>query len=302
MNNILILGAGLMQEPAIDSAHELGYAVTVFDGNPNAHCKDKCDVFEKVDLKYTEEVVQKAVELHSKTPFAAVFTAGTDFSYAVSSVAKACNLLAHPVEASKKASDKILMRACFEKYTVPSPKYLEVSTQTNDDELLKFVSAINFPLVVKPCDNMGSRGCRLVSTLEELRFGIDDAMQYSKTSRVIVEQYMEGPEFSIDALVYNNEVTITGFADRHIFYPPYFIEMGHSMPTNIDKKNYNELIKTFVKGISALGLQHGAAKADIKLTSTGPMVGEIAARLSVTCLVGPFLMRLDSILLSRDSY
>ncbi len=280
MERILILGAGLMQEPAINSAHELGYQVVVFDGNFNAYCKKSCDVFEVIDLKDTDAIVERAQQIHSEAPLSAVFTAGTDFSLAVSTVAQACNLYAHSVESAKNASDKILMRSCFEKHGVPSPKFLEVTESTTNSELMNFVALVEYPIVVKPCDNMGARGCRLARNENELRDGITDAMQYSKTSRVIVEEYMEGSEFSIDALVYNNEITITGFADRHIFYPPYFIEMGHSMPTDINTKHYNELLKTFVKGIHALGLTHGVAKADIKLTKKGPMVGEIAARLS----------------------
>ncbi len=280
MKSILILGAGLMQEPAIDAAHQLGYNVTVFDGNNNAYCKAKCEHFENLDLKYTDLLVKRAFELHSKDPFAAVFTAGTDFSFAVASIAKACNLPAHSVEAAKNASDKIVMRSCFEQAGVPSPKFFEVSKTTSLESINTFVASVSYPLVVKPCDNMGARGCRLARDEQELNESIKDAIMYSKTGRAIVEEYMEGPEFSIDALVCNGEVTITGFADRHIFYPPYFIEMGHSIPTNIEKDNYEKLVKTFVKGIHSLGLTHGAAKADIKLTKTGPMVGEIAARLS----------------------
>ncbi len=280
MNHILILGAGLMQEPAIKSAHELGFSVTVFDGNPDAYCKDMCEVFEVIDLIRTEDLVQRAKELHNVQSFSAVFTAGTDFSFAVSSVASALQLPAHTVQASINASDKIIMRSCFEKAGVPSPKFLEIAKDTSSDTINTFVASTTYPIVVKPCDNMGGRGCRLVRTKDELDEAVRTAIQYSKSSRAILEEYMEGPEFSIDALVFNNEVTITGFADRHIFFPPYFIEMGHSIPTDIDSKKYNELIKTFVKGINALGLTHGAAKADIKYTKNGPMVGEIAARLS----------------------
>ncbi len=280
MKHILILGAGLMQEPAIDAAHELGFDVTVFDGNSNAYCKNKAEHFEVIDLKYTEKLVSRALELHEIKAFSAIFTAGTDFSFAVSSVAHACGLAAHSVEAAKNASDKVIMRSCFDAAGVPSPQYIEVTTNTIDSDIMQFVNTINYPIVVKPCDNMGARGCRLVQTKQELFEAIDDAIRYSKTGRAIVEEYMDGPEFSIDALVYNGEVTITGFADRHIFYPPYFIEMGHSMPTSITGQSYNELVSTFVKGIRALGLTHGAAKADLKLTKKGVMVGEIAARLS----------------------
>ncbi len=280
MKRVLILGAGTMQEPAIDSAHELGYDVVVFDGNSDAYCKHKCEEFYVIDLKCTEEIVSKALELHNKNPISAVFTAGTDFSFAVSSVAKECNIYAHSIEAAKNASDKIIMRTCFEKHGVPSPKFFEIDTSTTKNKIKDFTETLQYPVVVKPCDNMGARGCRLVRDSDELESAIDDAIKYSRTNRAIIEEYMEGPEFSIDALVFNNEITITGFADRHIFYPPYFIEMGHSMPTNIDAKHYKELIETFVQGIRALGLHHGAAKADIKLTHKGPMIGEIAGRLS----------------------
>ncbi|MCR5698505.1 MAG: hypothetical protein K6G52_02560, partial [Treponemataceae bacterium] len=74
--------------------------------------------------------------------------------------------------------------------------------------------------------------------------------------------------------------TITGFAERHIYYPPYFIEMGHTMSAELTKDEYNCLRNEFVKAVHALGLTQGVAKADIKLTSKGAMIGEIAARLS----------------------
>ena len=138
----------------------------------------------------------------------------------------------------------------------------------------------SFPLVVKPVDNMGGRGCRMVRSKAELSEAVSVAVQFSRTRRAILEEYMPGREFSIDALVFDGEVTITGFADRHIYYPPYFIEMGHTMSTVLDEKDWCALVKTFRDGIKALGLTHGAAKADIKLTPSGPMIGEIAARLS----------------------
>ena len=91
---------------------------------------------------------------------------------------------------------------------------------------------------------------------------------------------MDGPEFSIDSLVFEDKLVITGFADRHIYYPPYFIEMGHTMPTEFSEEERNKVIKAFAKGVKALGLSCGAAKGDMKLTSNGAMIGEIAARLS----------------------
>jgi biotin carboxylase len=60
--------------------------------------------------------------------------------------------------------------------------------------------------------------------------------------------------------------------------------MGHTMPTVIAPEQQTAILETFCAGVRALGLTDGesigAAKGDIKLTSKGPMIGEIAARLS----------------------
>lgn len=279
--SILILGAGLMQKPAILSAKSLGLKVFLIDANPDAVCVPLADVFKKIDLKSREEIAEYAIELKDKENLISVFTAGTDFSASVSYACEKANLLSHSFKAALNASEKTLMRESFEKANVPSPKFTKISEE-NYFEVLKdeFISKLNFPLVVKPVDNMGARGCRMIRNKEELQFGINEAIKYSRSKNCILEEYMEGPEFSIDALVYNGTMTITGFADRHIFYPPYFIEMGHTMPTCVSKDKYDELLKTFALGVKALGLTCGAAKADIKYTKDGPMIGEIAARLS----------------------
>ena len=65
--------------------------------------------------------------------------------------------------------------------------------------------------------------------------------------RAILEEYMDGPEFSIDSLVYNGTITITGFADRHIYYPPYFIEMGHTLPSAVSEEQKSILFEEFKK-------------------------------------------------------
>jgi hypothetical protein len=123
-----------------------------------------------------------------------------------------------------------------------------------------------------------------VDSIEEFQKAAAEALRFSRSGRAIVEAFMEGPEFSVDAIVYHGEITICGLADRHIFFPPYFIEMGHTMPTVLAPEQQAAILETFCAGVRALGLAGthsiGAAKGDIKLTPQGPMIGEIAARLS----------------------
>ncbi len=280
--NILILGAGLMQKPAILSAKEAGFTVHVIDADDKAVSIPHADVFKKIDLKDKDGILAYAKELKaSEEGLAAVFTAGTDFSASVSYVCEALGLPAHSFQAAVNASEKTVMRECFKKAEVPSPEFCRVGkADVNESLLTKILEKMNFPLVVKPVDNMGARGCRMVRNEIEFLPAVKCAVECSRTGFAIVEEYMEGPEYSIDALVYNGTFTVTGFAVRHIKYPPYFIEVGHTMPAELEKKVHDELISVFALGAKALGLTRGAAKADIKYTSRGPMIGEIAGRLS----------------------
>ena len=280
--NILILGAGLMQKPAILSAKEEGYTVCVIDADDKAVAIPFADTFRKIDLKDKDGILAYAQELkNSPDGLAAVFTAGTDFSASVSYVCEKLGLPAHSYQAATNASVKTQMRQCFLESGVPSPAFIKVGKEDlNENLLAKCLEKMDFPFVVKPVDNMGARGCRMVRSEKEFLPALQIATQVSRSGFAIVEEYMDGPEFSIDALVYNGTFTVTGFAIRHIHYPPYFIEVGHTMPAILDKNTHDQLISVFALGAKSLDLTCGAAKADIKFTKKGPMIGEIAGRLS----------------------
>jgi biotin carboxylase len=274
---LLILGAGVMQGPAIKTAKDLGLEAVVVDGDPNAPLAAEADRFEQVDLKDRLKIEAFAKVLQSEEgALAGVMTAGTDFSASVAWTAEKLGLPGISYETALDASDKERMRERFKEHDVPSPAFTVFSGELESPESVPFP----FPVVVKPVDNMGGRGCRRVDASAELAEAVESARQFSRSGRVIVEEYMEGPEFSIDAIVYRGDITLCGIADRHIFFPPYFIEMGHTMPTAFSEQDQAALVDVFIRGIRALGIDNGAAKGDIKLTKRGPMIGEIAARLS----------------------
>ncbi|MDR0602158.1 MAG: ATP-grasp domain-containing protein, partial [Treponema sp.] len=299
--SILILGAGIMQGPAIRTAKEMGLFTVAADGDPLAACASMADRFECVDLKDREGMEKLARSLLSdsgakfgalpKTRLGGIMTAGTDFSTTVAWVAERLGFPGIPYEAALNASDKGRMRSCFKKAGIPSPDFIIITKVPEKDIAGAPVTGadaaergLSYPVVVKPVDNMGGRGCRRADNFDELREAAADALRFSRSGRAIVESFMEGPEFSVDAVVYRGEITICGLADRHIFFPPYFIEMGHTMPTRLESGRQRMLLAAFDAGVRALGIAGenccGAAKGDIKLTPSGPMIGEIAARLS----------------------
>ncbi len=275
--SILILGAGVMQLPALRWAQKQGWKVYVADGNPSAPGVGFADHFIPVDLTDIEGMISAARKIQRSEGLHGVFTAGTDFSYTVARVAEALELPGVRPEVALNASHKHRMRSVFAKNGVPSPRFAELSPEDNINPALE---ELDLPLVVKPVDNMGARGIRRVDTLSEYARAVYEARRFSRTGTVIVEEYVPGPEFSIDALVIEGEIHFTGIADRHIYFPPYFIEMGHTIPTKYNGKIVEAIKSAFSEAVRALDIRTGAAKGDVKWDGHRAVIGEIAARLS----------------------
>ncbi|NOY09081.1 MAG: ATP-grasp domain-containing protein [Spirochaetes bacterium] len=275
--NILILGGGIMQLPAIRIAKRKGWKVFLADADSKAPGIDIADEFVNVDLKDRDGMLKAARNIRIKNGLDGIFTAGTDFSTTVAWVAEKMNLPGIPYDVAAAATDKSRMRSVFKDNNVPSPAFLYVK---KDDNLQKVTEVLDFPLVVKPVDNMGARGVRRVNNGYELKNAVDDAYKNSRSGKVIIESYITGPELSLDAIVYKGRITVCGIADRHICFPPYFVEMGHTMPSVMGRKYLKEAVDVFKRGVKAIGIDNGAAKGDIKISSGGAVVGEIAARLS----------------------
>jgi isopentenyl diphosphate isomerase/L-lactate dehydrogenase-like FMN-dependent dehydrogenase/biotin carboxylase len=274
---IMVIGGGLLQVPVIQAAQKMGHQVIVTDYNPNAIGMKYADIPIVMSTRDIEGSVRAAKSQNEITPISAVLTVGTDASVTVAAVAGALNLPGIKYEDAVSATNKIKMRMRFKERAIPCPNFLPVWSLS---DAKKACEILGFPIVIKPSDNMGARGVMRIDNKNQ----IADAFRFSKSAspsgEIIVEEYMEGPELSIDAVIYNGEITITGVADRIIEHPPYFIETGHNMPSNLDHKTQDEACEVMKKGIKALGITTGCAKGDIKITKDGPMIGELAARLS----------------------
>lgn len=263
-----------MQIPAIRTAKENEWRCIVADRDQDAPGALLADRFEKIDLKDYEEIYQRAREIKDGEGLDGIFTAGTDFSYSVAYTAEKLGLPGIPAQTALGASNKSVMRELFRRNGIPSPRF----TTADSDEDAE--PDIRFPVVVKPVDNMGARGVKMAENNSELSETLPKAISFSRSGKAIIEEFIKGNEYSLDAVIDRGEITVTGFADRHISFRPYFVEMGHTIPTAAPLPVRKAVIDVFKRGIKALGINHGAAKGDIFYGPEGAVIGEIAARLS----------------------
>ncbi|MGQ9630998.1 MAG: alpha-hydroxy-acid oxidizing protein [bacterium] len=274
---LMIIGGGIMQVPAIKIAKGMGLGVIVTDYNPNAPGLPLADIPVIMSTKDIEGSVRAAKDLAGKGRIDGVMTVGTDASMTVAAVANALGLPGIKFESAQAATNKIKMRERFAEHGVPSPRFRGVWTF---QEAHAASQEIGFPLVVKPADNMGARGVSKVSDGDDLFRAFRHAKLYSPSGEIVVEEYMEGEELSIDALVFDGQVFFAGIADRIIRFPPYFVEIGHTLPSAQPKEAIEDAKEVMRRGIKALGIDLGAAKGDIKITKSGAKIVELAARLS----------------------
>ncbi|MFQ5672727.1 MAG: alpha-hydroxy-acid oxidizing protein [Nitrospinales bacterium] len=275
--HLLIIGGGVFQVPLIKAAREMGLKVVVTDYNADAPGMLPADFPLVVSTRNINLTVNAAREFHRECPLDGVMTVGTDASQTVAAVANALSLPGIPFEVAERATDKIKMRRCLRENGVAVPDFRPVWTF---EEAHQAVREMALPLVIKPCDNMGARGVKKIQQAEDLTAAFYEAKEQSVSGNLIVEEFMDGPELSLDALVFDNHIEITGIADRIIERSPYFVEVGHTMPSDLPRARQEEAAQLFQAGIRALGIDIGAAKGDLKITPSGPKIVEIAARLS----------------------
>ncbi len=275
--NLIIVGGGFLQVPLIETARSMGLHAVVFDMSTSAPGMRVADERVIMSTRDIEGCVREARKLQSIKRIHGVITAGTDASRAVAAIAGALELAGIRFSDAEAASNKVLMRKRLQHHDVPIPRFASVWSLQN---ALEAAEELTFPLVLKPAENMGARGVIKIETREELENGFSHTRQYSPTGEMILEEYMEGPELSVDALAWNGQIRITGIADRIIAREPYFVELGHNMPSRLGDNILQEAEWVMKKGMRALGIHTGAGKGDLKVTRDGVKVGEIAARLS----------------------
>ena len=274
---LVIIGAGFLQVPAIEIAKNLGITTIVTDMDKDAPGMKIADYPIVMSTRDTEGTAEAMIEFNQTHHIDGVITVGTDMSMTVAAVSDALDLPGIRYEDAVAASNKLVMRKRLRMFDVPEPDFYACRTM---EDLRNAADKLGYPFVLKPADNMGARGCMKVEDSSMLDYAFSNAKSGSINGELIAEEYMDGPELSIDALVYNGEVFITGIADRIIEREPYFIEMGHVLPSALPQSETDKGVNVFIRGIKALGITNGAAKGDINVTKNGGMVGEIAARLS----------------------
>lgn len=282
MKKLMILGASILQLPAIEKAKEMGLSVVVLDYDPDAVGFRVPGVEKEVISTIDIPAVVEAAKRHK---IDGIMTLATDLPMrSVAAVAKELDLIGISEDTALKATNKAVMRQALADFGVPVPKFYRVSGKEEFD-----IAAAKFsvPFMVKPADNSGSRGVVLVENPADKK-AADDAYEYSKKhsrgGTVVVEEYMRGPEVSVETLTVDGEFHLIQITDKLTTGAPHFVELGHSQPTKLPQGTVKKIYEVAKAANRAIGIEFGPSHTEIIVTEEGPKIVELGARLGGDCI------------------
>lgn len=277
MKKIMILGASILQLPAIEIAKELGLQTVVVDMNPDAigfHVKGiEKEIISTIEIPFILEAAKK----HN---IDGIMTLATDMPMrAVATVATEMGLVGIDEKTAIRATNKAEMRKVLKENNVPIPKYYNVSSF---DEYKECVKKFDTSFVVKPADSSGSRGIIEVSDIlnsDAITKAYEYCFPYSRSGEIIVEECMRGPEVSVETLSIDGECHVIQITDKLTTGAPHYVEMGHSQPTLLEESVVEKISTVAKEANKAIGIKDGPSHTEIIVTSDGPKIVEIGARL-----------------------
>ncbi len=279
MKKILILGAGIYQVPLIKIAKELGIYTIV------ASIHGNYPGFEIADKVYYENTTdyRKILSIARREEIDGIVTAGTDV--AVITIGKVCDALGLrglSFEAAEFATDKLLMKQCYEKYGVRSAKFRRVSF--DDPNYANIIADLTLPVMFKSVDSSGSRGIVKVDSPSEYDHARNIVLENTRSDYFIVEEYIEGEEFGAQAFVQDGKLEFILPHGDYVFKGDTGVPVGHFAPYELDPEILEDAGHQLAAAARAMQLDNCAINADFILKDGKTYVLELGGRSGATCL------------------
>lgn len=270
---LLFVAAGLAQAPAIREARQMGHHVIAMDGDASAPGLADADECRVANILDAQEIVRVARETNSQ----GIVSVCCDV--AMEAVALACQELRFPgipLEVVRVSRSKLLQREAMRAEGLLVPQFQSVLSA---DEALAAWDAFQSPAcVIKPVDASGSRGVSYVNDRSQVTPAFELARQNSKSGRAIVESFMPGIEYSVEAWTVGTKVHVLATSEKVRTQPPYLLDRQVHFPDTLPPAHRQRMIDHAVRAIQACGFRDCPVHLECIESPTGPMIVELAAR------------------------
>jgi biotin carboxylase len=238
------------------------------------------------DAEGFEAVLRKAVAEYQ--PDHLYHVGSEDTMLAAYRIAEELGLAVNPASSIRALNDKVALREVLAQHGL-SPVRFAHATRWQDVPAL--LDGFTLPVVVKPTGLSGSRGVMLVHNRADLADWGALLDSYEYTGPVLVEEYLRGPEFSVETMSVRGTHHVIGVTRKVLGPPPLFVETGHIHPEPPSPET-TAMTQLVVDTLTATGYQTGPTHTEVILTPAGPRIVESQARLGGDRI--PYLVALSS--------
>lgn len=261
---LLVLGAGAAQIGLLEAARRRGLYVIAVDRDPGAPGLPLAD--ERAILSSEDELgVERLARARSVD---GLVSPGADWPVGIAARVAEKLGLQHPIDGATAvlATTKSRQRDRLAAAGVPQPRLFSPGDPS-----------LPFPCVVKAPDRQGQRGLTLVHERRALDGALAHAVAESRVGGALVEELVDGPELTVNAVSLDGRFVPLTVTDRIIAEPPAFgVALAHAWPSAHATAAVVEVAQAAAE---ALGVRSGPTYTQIRLGADGPRVIELAARL-----------------------
>ncbi len=285
MKKIMIIGAGFLQDFVIQKAVAMGYETLTVDADPRAVGFSHAHKYAVINI-----VDEKAcLEYARSENIDGVLTAATDYGVLTAAyIAQQMHLPGLKYEVAQLIKNKYKVRKCFYDHHVDDAEQAFLVDSGTD--LITLSKKLTYPVMVKPCDGSGSRGASRVDNPMDFSAACNYAMNGSITHRAEVETFINGHEYGAESLVVNGQIHILGIMKKWMTKPPYYAELGHSIPCGLSEEMEKKVKECVHNAISALGINFGSVNMDLLITPDGKVyIIDVGARMGGN-MIGPCII------------
>ncbi|MDH6577347.1 ATP-grasp domain-containing protein [Kitasatospora sp. MAP5-34] len=193
----------------------------------------------------------------------------------VAEEAEALGLAVNPPDAIRRLNDKAALRELLSEHGL-SP--VRSAVAADPSEVAGVLEKFGLPAVVKPTRLQGSAAVRLLLGPEELDSWQAELARFDYQGPVLVEEFLEGPEFSVETLSNGGRHQLVGITAKRKTPAPAFVETGHVFPAPLPEQDVAAIGELVTAVLDAAGYQFGPAHTELILTASGPRIVESQAR------------------------
>ena len=260
MKKIVIIGANDFQNPLILKAREIGYQTHVFAWKEGAVGEQTADYFYPVSIVEKEEILKECKKIMPD----AVASIGSDLAnITVQYLAVRLGLCTNSDNCILYSTNKFEMRSAFVRNHISAPLF----TVVDETRKIELPRNMTFPIIVKPTDRSGSRAITKVFKEEELDMAVEAAIANSFEKQAILEEYIDGEEFSCEGISYEGRHTFLAITRKYTTGAPHFIETGHMEPSGLSPEMEARVFHELGLALNALEIRHEASHSEFSINS-----------------------------------